>query len=159
MNYQIQKEDSNLPALCFQPKKVHLISVIFMIKWRENLSSQSYQTIYPHSLNGRKLLADPRKELQKLLKSLKQRYLGETQNYLTAAAKASEYSIKSMETKAEYGKIDYHLATIDGRLKVVKPNLSKGSAQTTSIEQQAKRAIKKLSAAQKEALLMELIGE
>jgi len=64
-----------------------------------------------------------------------------------------------METKAEYGKIDYHLAIIDGRLKVVKPNLSKGSAQTTSIEQQAKRAIKKLSAAQKEALLMELIGE
>jgi len=159
MNYQTQKEDSNLPAICFQPKKIPLISAIFITKWKENFSSQSYQMTYLPSSNGKKLLADPRKELQKLLKSLKQRYLEESQNHLIAAAKASEHSIRSMEAKTEYGKVDYRLAMMDGRFKIVKPNLSKGSAQTTSIEQQAKRAIKKLSAAQKEALLMELIGE
>lgn len=78
----------------------------------------------------------------------------------TAKALASKHEVKWMENKHRYTTIDYRLACMDGRLKVVKakePNLNPEKHEKLSNADLARKAIAKLGEQEKARILEELL--
>ena len=105
------------------------------------------------------LLPDPCDSLRKCLQSLELTVRKHFTMMRTARELATKHEIKWMEAKQSYAKVDFKLAQMDGRLKVVKvkePNLKREKQELNPVET-ARRAIAKLGEQEKAKVLEELL--
>lgn len=152
------------PSLYFPSLKTPIICATAIQRW---LLVFSYPKTMEHSLitsDQRRFfqktfqLPDPCEPLRKSLKRLEEKALQYKKSFESARRIATTFEFKHMEIRQKYRTVDYRLALMDGRMKIVKPHRpdirqSANPPQKVNIA----KLLNRLSGRQKEELLKELL--
>jgi len=151
------------PSYYIPSPKIPPIFVIVIAKWQMVLCNPSLmaRSLIISGLNGssqRACLPDPCDPLKSSLQSLEEKAIRLKKNLESAQRLVTKFDIKLGEIRHKHTGIDYRLATMDGRMKTVKPHrpeIGKPARQSEGIN--ISKMLNRLSGRQKERLLEQLL--